>query len=73
MLTYFFQKFPAVFTEKYAVKCMHKKLECAEKKLKDNPNDTTHFADLKEVHDMIETYFEEKGINPDLITIPKVG
>lgn len=71
MLTYFFQKHPAVFTEKYAVKCMHKKLECAEKKLKDNPDDTTHYADLKEVAEMIQDYFDEKGINPDHITATK--
>ena len=73
MLVHFFQKYPAVFTEKYAVKCMHKKLECAEKKLKENPHDISHYAYLKEVAEMIGDYFDEKGINPDHITVPKVG
>lgn len=64
MLTQWFAKHPAAFTEKYAVKIMHKKLECAEKKLKDDPKDVSHMADLAKVYEMLCDYFAEKQIDP---------
>ncbi len=63
-LSHWFIKHNPEFSDKYAVKIMHKKLECIEKKLKENPDDATYLADLAKVYMMVCDFFEEKGIDP---------
>ncbi len=66
-LTHWFVKHPPMFSDKYAVKIMHKKLESVEKKLKENPDDPTCLADLAKVMQMLYDLFEEKGVNPQTL------
>jgi hypothetical protein len=66
-LSNWFIKHPPIFSDKYAVKCMHKKIEMIEKKLKENPDDPTYLADLAKVMQMLYDFFEEKGVNPQTL------
>ena len=60
----FFRKFPQSFNEMTAVKMIHKKIECAQHKLKENKTDPAYLKDLAKAYEMLECFFEEKGINP---------
>jgi hypothetical protein len=66
-LSAWFIKHKPSFSDKYAVKIMHKKLEAMEKKLKKNPEDQTYLADMSEVYHMVCDFLNEKGINPNTV------
>lgn len=53
------------FNEQTAVKMVHKKLESAQEKCK--KKDQTYLKDLAVAYDMLETFFEEKNIDPSSI------
>lgn len=62
--TEFFRKFPMEFSELYVVKQIHKTLECAEKELKEHPDSNEHVRYMAKAHNMLQAYFQEKGVNP---------
>ena len=66
-LTDWFVKHNPTFSDKYAIEIMHEKLECIEKKLKENPDDVTYMTELAKVMEMIYDYFKEKGIEPQTL------
>lgn len=63
----FFNKFPMEFNEQTAIKMIHKKIEAAQEKNKDK--DPTYCKDLAVAYEMLEAYFDEKGINPASLLI----
>jgi len=58
----FFQKFPMEFNDQTAIKMIHKKIESAQEKCKEK--DKNYIEDLAIAHSMLETFFEEKGLDP---------
>jgi len=58
----FFQKHPVDLDELTAIKMIHKKIESAEKKCKED--DKTYLEDLAKVLEMTEDYFNEIDVNP---------
>lgn len=63
-LTHWFVKHPPTFSDKYAVKIMHKKLETIEKALKEDPDDLKYLAELAKTYEMMCDFFAEKNIDP---------
>lgn len=58
----FFAKYPQKFNEMTAVKMIHKKVEDGQHKLK--KKDSNYMKCLAEALDMLETFFEEKNVDP---------
>lgn len=63
--TAYFQKWPQKFSEMTIIKGIHKTIECAQKKLKEDKNGKEHIKYMIEAYKRMEDYFREKGINPD--------
>lgn len=61
----FFKKYPAEFSDMTAVKMIHKKVEAAQDKLKEDKKSMEYMKDLAMAYHMLCDYFREKGVNPD--------
>jgi len=62
-MTDFFRKFPMEFNEQTAIKMIHRKIECAQEKNKNNSPE--YIKDLAIAYEMLCAFFNEKDINPD--------
>lgn len=58
----FFAKYPLKFNEMTAIKVIHKQIEIAQEKCK--KKDPSYMNELAKAYDMLETFFDEKNIDP---------
>jgi len=58
----FFEKYPVDMGEEVAIKMIHHKIEEVEKLCNEENDD--YLDELAVVHDMVASFFQEKGINP---------
>lgn len=64
----FFRKYPMKANEMTAIKLIHKQIECAQKKLKEDKKSTEYMKDLAIAYHMLCDFFREKGYDPDNYT-----
>lgn len=66
-LVRFFAKHPVEFNVMTAIKLAHKKIECAQEKLKQHKDSADYLVYLAKSLEMIEDIFNELGVDPSTV------